>query len=114
MSKGVYNGKRYLDSNVVSLYTSCRHCPDNRRGICFEKPEPDDKKDSPVTSDCSLESFGHTGFTGTCLWVDPEHDLIYIYLSNAVHPKVDNKTYEYGIRKKVHQCAYDAMMTKDF
>ncbi|MBK7817381.1 MAG: serine hydrolase [Sphingobacteriaceae bacterium] len=110
MSKGVYNGKRYLDSNVVSLYTSCRYCPDNRRGICFEKPEPDDKKDSPVTSDCSLESFGHTGFTGTFAWADPKSKLVVVFLSNRVFPDAeDNKLAKLGIRGKVHKAFYEAI-----
>lgn len=110
LQKGVYNGKRYLDSSVVNLYTSCRFCPDNRRGICFEKPEPDPKKDSPVTSECSLESFGHTGFTGTFAWADPKSKLVVVFLSNRVFPDAeDNKLAKLGIRGKVHKAFYEAI-----
>ena len=51
LNKGVWNGNRILDSNIVKDFAACHYCPDNRRGLCFEKPEPDDKKDSPVISD---------------------------------------------------------------
>lgn len=110
MNKGVYNGRRYLDSTVVNMYTACRYCPDNRRGLCFEKPEPDPKKDSPVTSECSLESFGHTGFTGTFAWADPKSKLVVVFLSNRVFPDAeDNKLAKLGIRGKVHKAFYEAI-----
>jgi CubicO group peptidase (beta-lactamase class C family) len=111
LNKGVYNGQRYLKAETVDKFTARQeNC---FRGLGFNKPSMGSVSFG-MSENASLSTYGHTGFTGTCLWVDPEHNLIYIYLSNAVHPKVDNKTYEYGIRKKVHQCAYDAMMTKDF
>src|SRR5690606_166999 len=65
LNKGELNGIRVLDSNVVKEFTSCQYCPNNRRGLCFEKPEPDKKKNNPVIEECSPESFGHSGFTGT-------------------------------------------------
>ena len=110
LNKGVYNGKRYLDSSVVNAYTACRYCPDNRRGLCFEKPEPDQKKDSPVTGECSLESFGHTGFTGTFAWADPKNKLVVVFLSNRVFPDAeDNKLAKLSIRGKVHKAFYEAI-----
>lgn len=110
MNLGQYKGKQILDSNVVKAYTSCRFCPDNRRGICFEKPEPDPKKDSPVISECSPESFGHTGFTGTFAWADPKNKLVVVFLSNRVFPDAEeNKLTKLGIRGKIHRAFYEAV-----
>ncbi len=107
-NKGLFNAKRYLDSNVVNDFTSCHFCPTNRRGLCFEKPEPDPKKDSPVTDLASLGSYGHTGFTGTFAWVDPANELVVVFLSNRVYPNADeNKLAKLGIRGKIHRVFYE-------
>ena len=110
LNKGELNGVRMLDSNVVKEFTSCRFCPGNRRGLCFEKPEVDMKKDNPVVSECSLESFGHSGFTGTFAWADPKNNLVVVFLSNRVYPNAEeNKLAKMGIRGKVHKAFYDAL-----
>ncbi|MBK9283654.1 MAG: serine hydrolase [Sphingobacteriaceae bacterium] len=110
LNKGEWNGKRILDSNVVIDFTGCHFCPDNRRGLCFEKPETNAKKDSPVVSDCSPMSFGHSGFTGTFAWADPTNKLVYVFLSNRVYPDVEpNKLAKLGIRGKIHKAFYDAL-----
>lgn len=110
LNKGELNGVRLLDSNVVKEFTICRFCPGNRRGLCFEKPEPDGKKDSPVNPDCSLESFGHSGFTGTFAWADPKNNLVVVFLSNRVYPNAEeNKLAKLGIRGKIHKAFYDAI-----
>jgi beta-glucosidase-like glycosyl hydrolase/CubicO group peptidase (beta-lactamase class C family) len=109
LNKGNYSGQQVLDSSVIRQYTSS-HFSDNRRGLCFDKPEPDAKKDSPVTKECSLKSFGHSGFTGTFAWADPENDLIFVFLSNRVHPSADeNKLAKLGVRGKIHRILYDAV-----
>lgn len=108
LDKGTYNNIRYLDSNVVKDFTSCHFCPNNRRGLCFEKPEPDTKKESPVTELASLQSFGHTGFTGTFAWADPANQLVVVFLSNRVYPNADeNKLAKQGIRGKIHRAFYE-------
>lgn len=110
LNKGELNGVRLLDSNVVKDFTSCHFCPNNRRGLCFEKPEMDAKKDSPVTSECSAESFGHSGFTGTFVWVDPKNNLVVVFLSNRVYPDAEpNKLAKLGIRGKIHRAFYEAL-----
>ncbi len=110
LNKGELNGVRLLDSNVVKDFTSCRFCPDNRRGLCFEKPETNPRKENPVVSDCSPESFGHTGFTGTFAWADPKNKLVVIFLSNRVYPSADeNKLSKLGIRGKIHKAFYEAV-----
>ena len=109
LNKGEYNGKRYIDSNVVKLYTSAL-IDGNRRGLCFDKPEGDEQKDSPVTKECSLLSFGHSGFTGTFAWADPANGLIFVFLSNRVYPNADeNKLAKLGIRGKIHKVLYEAL-----
>ena len=109
LNKGQLNGERLLDSNVVKDFTSCHFCPQNRRGLCFEKPETDPKKDSPVTSECSPESFGHAGFTGTFAWADPKNKLVFVFLSNRVYPNAEeNKLTKLGIRGKIHKAFYEA------
>lgn len=110
LDKGRWNGVQLLDSEVVKQFTTCRFCPTNRRGLCFEKPEPDAKKDSPVNSECSLESFGHSGFTGTFAWADPKNKLVVVFLSNRVYPNAEeNKLAKLGIRGKIHKAFYDAL-----
>lgn len=110
LNKGELNGVRIIDTSVVRDFTSCHFCPTNRRGLCFEKPELDDKKDSPVTGECSPESFGHSGFTGTFVWADPKNGLVYVFLSNRVYPDVDpNKLAKLGIRGKIHKAFYEAL-----
>lgn len=109
LNKGVYGGQRLLDSSVIRQYTSSQFI-DNRRGLCFDKPEFDAKKDSPVTMECSLQSYGHSGFTGTFAWADPENDLIFVFLSNRVYPNADeNKLAKLGIRGKIHKVLYESL-----
>jgi beta-N-acetylhexosaminidase len=111
MDKGKYAGKQWLDSNTVKEFTQkCLYCPKNRRGLCFEKPENDPKKESPVTRECSSKSFGHSGFTGTLVWADPQNGLVYVFLSNRVYPNADeNKLAKSGIRSQIHKLLYEAI-----
>ena len=109
LNNGKYAGQTILDSSIIKQYTRS-HFSDNRRGLCFDKPEFDDKKDSPVIKECSLKSFGHSGFTGTFAWADPENGLIFVFLSNRVYPNADeNKLVKLGIRGKIHRVLYDAI-----
>jgi len=111
LNKGIYNGKRYLNAETVDKFTARQeNC---FRGLGFNKPSFGSVSFG-MSPDASLSTYGHTGFTGTCFWVDPENGLIYIYLSNAVHPEVSNKDRENGIRKRLHQVVYDGMMLKDY
>jgi beta-glucosidase-like glycosyl hydrolase/CubicO group peptidase (beta-lactamase class C family) len=109
LNNGVYGGQTLLDAAVINHYTSSQFS-DNRRGLCFDKPESDSKKDSPVVSECSLASYGHSGFTGTFAWADPENGLIFVFLSNRVYPNAEeNKLAKLGIRGKIHKVLYDAL-----
>ncbi len=107
---GKYGGQTFFKASTVKYFTSCYNCPQNRRGLGFDKPEPDPDKDSPVTRKASLQTYGHQGFTGTCVWIDPKEQLVYIFLSNRVYPNAENKKINtLGIRNKVLDVFYDAI-----
>jgi CubicO group peptidase (beta-lactamase class C family) len=109
LQEGKYGGRRYIDSNTVFEFTKC-HFTDNRRGIGFDKPETDPKKDSPMPECVSALSYGHQGFTGTITWADPQINLVYVFLSNRVYPDQDNqKITKLGIRSSILRTVYGAM-----
>lgn len=111
LEKGNYGGTKLLDSAVIKEFTRS-HYPNNRRGLCFDKPEFDETKESPVTRECSLQSFGHSGFTGTFAWADPANGLVFVFLSNRVYPSADeNKLAKLGIRGKIHKILYEAIQS---
>ena len=114
LNEGTYGGIRYLDKKQVEKYTSCTECRNgNRRGLGFDKPEPDKDKNGPSIDNISLESYGHTGFTGTMVWADPATGILYIFLSNRVYPDaVSNKLAEMDVRTNVQKIIYEAMIVK--
>ncbi len=109
---GHYGGKKYLNSNTISQFTKMQFpLNDNRRGIGFDKPDPDNRDDGPTCESVSDLSFGHTGFTGTYAWADPEYNLIYIFLSNRIHPTAKNtKLIKMNTRTEIQQVIYDAIL----
>lgn len=90
LNYGFYNGKRLLKAQTVIEFTA-RQSTDSRRGLGFDKPENSAGKGSPASKLASDQCFGHTGFTGTCLWVDPENGMVYVFLSNRVFPSAENR-----------------------
>ncbi len=105
---GIYEGKRYLKKSTIDLFTS-KYSFTSRRALGFDKPEPNKSKSQPTSSNCSLKTYGHTGFTGTCIWADPENDIIFIFLSNRTYPSADNKLIQrMDIREKAQQYVYNA------
>lgn len=105
LNGGEYGGKRYLADSTVERFTM-RHR--SHRGYGFDKPPR--HRNYYVAPSASIESYGHTGFTGTCIWVDPEHELVYVFLSNRVHPDERNfRINELKVRRRVHQVIYDLM-----
>ena len=90
LNDGVYGGERYIQSKTIKEFTKCQFCyKNNRRGAGFDKPSL--TKGGNTCQCVSRESFGHTGFTGTIAWADPETEIIYIFLSNRIHPKSENR-----------------------
>lgn len=109
LNRGLYGGKQYLRQTTVNYFTK-QQFPGNRRGLLFDKPEPDSAKASPVCHDVSLKAFGHQGFTGTCAWVDPQYSLVYIFLSNRINPDASNdKLLKMNVRTDIQQVIYDAI-----
>jgi beta-N-acetylhexosaminidase len=109
MNKGTYGGVQYLKPETVTLFTSTQF-PGNRRGLGFDKPETDPNKGSGAGRNASFLAFGHTGFTGTCFWADPQSGLIYIFLSNRVNPSAENnKLIKQNIRTEIHDAFYKAL-----
>jgi CubicO group peptidase (beta-lactamase class C family) len=88
---GMYQGRHYLNAETIRLFTGYQ-VDGSRRGLGFDKPERDNqlRKDPYPSWLSSPSTFGHTGFTGTCVWVDPARELVYIFLSNRVHPTREN------------------------
>lgn len=109
LNNGLYGGQRYLNHETVAFFTRQQHAM-SRRALGFDKPEPDPSKESPVTRRATPRSYGHTGFSGTLVWVDPEYDLVYIFLSNRIHPESFNrKLTELKVRTRIHEVIYRAI-----
>jgi CubicO group peptidase (beta-lactamase class C family) len=109
LNGGTYAGKQYLKPEVIREFTT-RHGGSTRRGIGFDMKELDATKTQTVAASASELTFGHTGFTGICVWVDPKYKLIYIFLSNRTYPTMENnKLGNLDYRTKIHQAIYDAM-----
>lgn len=112
MNGGNYGGEQLISEAALAEFTRCQYCEEgNRRGLGFDKPLIEyDANASSVAKDASPASFGHSGYTGTFTWVDPENDLLFIFFSNRVYPTRDNrKLYQLGIRPRIHQVLYEAV-----
>lgn len=110
MNRGTYADKRFLKEETVCEYTKCQYCvTGNRRGAGFDKPTIDGSSGSSCNC-VSFLSFGHTGFTGTIAWADPDEDLVYVFLSNRTFPDAENKKLaNMNIRTDIQQVIYDAI-----
>jgi CubicO group peptidase (beta-lactamase class C family) len=112
LNGGAYNGTRYLKTSTVKLFTAY-HSNISRRAYGFDKPEKDNatrRTPYPGTF-VSSETFGHTGWTGTCVWTDPKNKIVYVFLSNRVLSSIDNnKIGNLSIRGKVQDAIYKALI----
>jgi beta-glucosidase-like glycosyl hydrolase/CubicO group peptidase (beta-lactamase class C family) len=111
LNGGNFGGEQYLKPQTIREFTeSYTGANGNRRGLGFDKPEPDAVKVSPACPLSSSKSYGHSGFTGTYFWVDPAYELLYIFLSNRIYPDVrNNKLVEENIRTRVQDIVYCAI-----
>lgn len=109
---GQFNGVQYLKPETIFFFNQALFAPrGNRRGIGFDKP-PLDKKGgaASMAESASARSFGHTGFTGTIAWADPQNGLVFVFLSNRVYPDAgDNLLAKLGIRPWIHEIIYQAI-----
>ncbi len=115
MEYGTFDGKEYVSKEVVVEFTTVQYPQnDNRRGLGFDKPLLNNSElsleDAYPAPEVSPDSFGHSGFTGTFVWVDPKNQLVYIFLSNRVYPTRENRNlYTLNIRSTVQQVFYNAL-----
>jgi CubicO group peptidase (beta-lactamase class C family) len=112
LNNGEYAGIKFFDSSTVKKFTS-QYSAHSRRGLGFDKQEPNPAKASPCCKSASTQTFGHQGFTGTCVWVDPKYNLVYVFLSNRTFPDDANeKLNSLSIRTRIQQVIYDALNGK--
>lgn len=111
LQDGYYGEKQYLKPSSVHEFTKVQYPQKgNRRGLGFDKPMIHYAPDGPVCEAASPLSFGHSGFTGTYAWADPQNHLIYIFLSNRVYPNAGNqKLSSLNIRTNIHQAIYELL-----
>ena len=112
---GEYGGQQIIGRNIMEEYTRVQFPENNnRRGLGFDKPLLNNsqlsQKDSYPTRSVSPSSFGHSGYTGTFVWVDPEYDITYVFLCNRVYPTRRNEeVYNMNIRTEILQTIYDSI-----
>ena len=111
LNGGNYGGTHYLSESVIRKFNERYYKKENvRRALGFDKRSIKGK-DIHVSSSASQSSFGHTGFTGTMVWIDPEYDLIYIFLSNRVHPNAEpNRLAAMNIRTLIQDEIYRGIL----
>lgn len=109
LQKGFYGGKRYFKAETIDKFNTCHYCNNkNRRGVGFDKPQLGSA--GPTCGCVSMTSFGHSGFTGTYTWADPDTELVYVFLSNRTYPTATNrKLITKGIRTIIQRLIYDAI-----
>lgn len=115
LNGGTFNGQQYLKKETIQ-YFSQYHSDISRRGLGYDKPEKDNatrKEPYPALSASPL-TIGHTGYTGTCVWIDPKYNLTFVFLSNRVNPEggTNVKLLNMNIRPKVMEAIYQAMEPK--
>jgi len=110
LQEGFYGGKRYFSTDTFKAFNTCHYCDEeNRRGIGFDKPQLEDE--GPTCGCLSMTSFGHSGFTGTYAWADPEEEIVYVFLANRTYPKSEiNRLSEENIRTEIQRLIYESIL----
>ncbi|MEL5892408.1 glycoside hydrolase family 3 N-terminal domain-containing protein [Bacteroides sp. GD17] len=108
LNGGELDGKRYLSKETCKVFTTTVSRI-SRRGLGFDKPSRTGQG-GPCAPSAPASVYGHTGFTGTCAWVDPDNGLVYVFLSNRIYPNVwNNKLMQLDIRPRIQEAIYKAM-----
>lgn len=109
LQNGFYGGVQFLEGRTVKKFNTCYFCDKNvRRGVGFDKPQLKDR--GPTCGCVSRKSFGHSGFTGTYTWADPEKEIVYVFLSNRTYPTASNTLLvKSGLRTRIQKAIYDAI-----
>lgn len=111
LQKGNYGGITYFSPETFDAFNTCYYCAEgNRRGLGFDKPQLE--KSGPTCGCVSKSSFGHTGFTGTMAWADPETEIVYVFLSNRTFPdsNASNKLSKENIREDIQKIIQEAII----
>ena len=112
LNGGSFNGKQYIKPETIQLFTAYNSSI-SRRGLGFDKPEKDNAtlKEPYPSKFASPLTFGHTGYTGTCVWADPKNNVVFIFLSNRVNPNGGDNLLlsRLNIRSKIQDAIYQAM-----
>jgi beta-glucosidase-like glycosyl hydrolase/CubicO group peptidase (beta-lactamase class C family) len=109
LNGGTYGGVRLLKASTVETFTT-QKSPNSHRGLGFDKPVVGDPYNSNTCAEATPETYGHTGFTGTCFWVDPKNDMFYIFLSNRVCPTRNNPNFgRISARSHIQSLIYKAI-----
>ena len=111
INEGEYGGEKYFHSSTIDTFTT-KSSDVSRRALGFDKPEMDSFKSyNPTSKNTPASAYGHTGFTGTCAWADPENDIIYIFLSNRTFPSSENKKlWHSNTRAKIQELIYSEIL----
>lgn len=99
LNKGSYGGEQYFKPETVNMFTA-KQSAVSRRGLGFDRWDPDTTKKYPSALASNM-TYGHTGYTGTCVWVDPARGLVYVFLSNRVHPVVSDQLSKLSVRGRI-------------
>ena len=110
LNRGTYGGVRYFKPQTVDFFTA-KQSKTSRRGLGFDRFDPGAGKEYPSKL-ANSTVYGHTGYTGTCIWIDPKNQLVYIFLSNRVHPQVSSKLLELNVRSRIQDVIYEAIQAK--
>lgn len=107
--KGHYGGKQYVSAATIDSFNTCHYCEEDvRRGVGFDKPQLGDV--GPTCGCVSMTSFGHSGFTGTFTWADPEQEIVYVFLSNRTFPTAENRSLiRSDLRSNIQGVIYEAI-----
>jgi CubicO group peptidase (beta-lactamase class C family) len=109
LQKGNYGNHQYFSEKTFNDFNTCYFCQEgNRRGVGFDKPQLG--AEGPTCGCASMTSFGHTGFTGTMAWADPENEIVYVFLSNRTFPNdPKNMLSKENIREDIQKVIYEAI-----
>ena len=110
LQKGYYGGQYYFLPQTVDYFTHKQH-EENRRGIIWDKPDYE-IFNGPTGAFAPPDTFGHSGFTGTAVWADPEFELVYVFLSNRVYPSATNlKLIKNNVRTRIQDIIYESIFS---
>jgi CubicO group peptidase (beta-lactamase class C family) len=114
LNMGEYGGYRFITRPTLKNFTSYHYANENvHRGLGFDKPLLKDKERGMPAKDAGEDSFGHSGYTGTFIWADPDTGILFVFMSNRVYPtRENNKIASLSIRPKMHQVVYDARLPR--